>query len=135
MRSRPTFFQWYRFSLLRVQFGRELVRLITRISLDKFLNNMMYRKSLKNFSDDFSMACRQKMFIFGHFKACISNFTDYNLYQRKLNVLTRKKYALYFLIRPLDFYLETREDELSLHESPNKNLDAVSKNKGQTSSA
>ena len=32
------------------------------------------------FSHDFSMACRQKMFIFGHFKACISNFTDYNLY-------------------------------------------------------
>ena len=28
------------------------------------------------FSHDFSMACRQKMFIFGHFKACISNFTD-----------------------------------------------------------
>merc|ERR1712219_26027 len=63
----------------------------------------------KIFSDDFSMACRQKMFIFGHFEACISNFTDYNLYQRKLNVLTRKKYALYFLIRPLDSYLETRE--------------------------
>ena len=59
----------------------------------------------KFFSHDFSMACRQKMFIFGHFKAFISNFIDYNLYQRKFNVLTRKKYALYFLIRPLDFYL------------------------------
>ena len=82
----------------------------------------------KFFSDDFSMACRQKMFIFGHLKACISNFTDYNLYQRKLNVLTRKKYALYFLIRPLHFYLETREDELSLHESPNKNLSGRIKN-------
>ena len=34
--------------------------------------------SEKIFSDDFSMACRQKMFIFGHFKACISNFADYN---------------------------------------------------------
>ena len=81
------------------------------------------------------MACRQKLFIFGHFKACISNFTDYNLYQRKLNVLTRKKYALYFLIRPLDFSLETCEDELPLHESPKKNLEDVSKNKGYTSSA
>ena len=65
------------------------------------------------FSHDFSMACRQKMFIFGHFKAFISNFIDYNLYQRKFNVLTRKKYALYFLIRPLDFSLEKPEDELS----------------------
>ena len=68
----------------------------------------------KIFSDDFSMACRQKMFIFGHFKACISNYTDYNLYQRKLDVLT---------------------DDLSLHESPNKNLETVSKNKGHTSSS
>ena len=34
----------------------------------------------KNFLDDFSMACCQKIFIFGHFKACISNFADYNLY-------------------------------------------------------
>ena len=65
----------------------------------------------KFFSDDFSMTCRQKKFIFGHFKACISNFSDYNLYQRRVNVITRKKYALYFLIRPLDFSLETREDE------------------------
>ena len=89
----------------------------------------------KIFLDDFSMACRQKMFILGHFKACISNFADYNLYQRKLNVLTRKKYALYFLIRLLDFYLETREDSTYLHESPNENLEAVSKNKEHTSSA
>ena len=89
----------------------------------------------KNFSDDFSMACRQKMFIFGHFKACISNFAGCNLYQSKLNVITRKKYALYFLIRPLDFYLEIREDSTYLHVSPNKNLEAVSKNKGYTSSA
>ena len=89
----------------------------------------------KNFSDDFSMACRQKMFILGHFKACISNFADYNLYQRKLNVITRKKYALYFLIRPLDFSLEIREESTHLHESPKKNLEAVSKNKGHTSSA
>ena len=50
----------------------------------------------------------RKCSFFGHFKACINNFTDYNLYQRKLNVLTRKKYALYFLIQPLDFSLEIR---------------------------
>ena len=89
----------------------------------------------KIFSHDFSMACRQKMFIFRHFKACISNFADYNLYKRKLNVIMRKKYALYFLIRPLDFSLEIREDELTFHESPKKNPEDVSKNKGHTSSA
>ena len=89
----------------------------------------------KIFSDDFSMACRQKMFIFGHFKACISNFADYNLYQSKLNVITRKEYAFYFSIRPLDFSLQTREESIHLHESPKKNLEVVSKNKGHTSSA
>ena len=52
-----------------------------------------------------------------------------------MKAITRRKYAIRFLIRPLDFYLETREDELSLHESTNKNLEAVSKNKGHTSSA
>ena len=68
----------------------------------------------KIFLGNFPMTCREKMLIVGIiFKACISNFADYNLYQRKVNVITRKKYALYFLIRPLDFYLETREDELS----------------------
>ena len=81
----------------------------------------------KNFSDDFSMACRQKMFILGHFRTCISNFADYKLYQRKVNVITRKKYALYFLIRPLDFSLETREESIHLHESPKKILKAVLK--------
>ena len=40
---------------------------------------MVYPKSLKKFSDVFSMACRQKMFSFGHFKTCMSNFADYNL--------------------------------------------------------
>ena len=81
----------------------------------------------KFFSHDFSMACRQKMIIFGHFKACKSNFTDYNLYQRKLNVLTRKKCALYFLIRPLDFYLETREEAIHLHEFPKKSRGRIKK--------
>ena len=88
----------------------------------------------KNFSDDFSMACRQKMFIFGIFRACISNVANYNLYQRKLKAITRKRYAFYFLIRPLDFPLETREDKLTLDESPKKSLEAVSKNKEHTSS-
>ena len=76
----------------------------------------------KNFSDDFSMACCQKIFIFGHFKACVSNFAGCNLYQSKLNVITRKKYALYFLIRSLDFSLEFREESTHLHESPKKNI-------------
>ena len=40
----------------------------------------IYEVPQKMFSDDFSMACRQKMFIFGIFKACISNFSNYNLY-------------------------------------------------------
>ena len=84
----------------------------------------------KIFSDDFLMACRQKMFIFGIIKACISYFTNYNLYQMKLKVITRKKYALYFLIRPLDFFLETREDSIHLHGSPKKNLEADQKMKG-----
>ena len=57
------------------------------------------------------------MFIFGIIKAFTNNFTDYNLYERKLEVITRKKYALHFFIQPLDFSLETREDELNLHES------------------
>ena len=76
------------------------------------------------------MAYRQKMFIFGHFKACISNFADYNLYQSKLNVITRKEYAFYFSIRPLDVSLQTREESIHLHESPKKNLEVVSKIKG-----
>ena len=89
----------------------------------------------KNFSDDFLMACRQKMFIFGIFRDCISNFANYNLYQRKLKVITGKKYALYFLIQPLDFSLETRQESIYLHESPKENLEDVSKNKRHTSSA
>ena len=89
----------------------------------------------KIFSGDFWMACREKMFIFGIFKACISNFAYYNLYQRKPKTITRKKYALHFLIRPLDFSLEIREDSIHLHGSPKKNLETVSKNEGYISSA
>jgi len=89
----------------------------------------------KNFSNDFSIACGEKMFIFDIFKACISNFVYYNLHQRKLKTITQKKYALHFLIRCLHFSLEIREDESNLHGSPKKNLEAVSKNEGHTSSA
>ena len=75
------------------------------------------------------MACREKMFIFGIFKFHVSNFAyyRYKLYQRKLKAITRKKYAIHFLIRPLDFSLEVHEDESDLQGSPKKNLEAVLK--------
>eukprot|EP00493_Phyllostaurus_siculus_P025501 UN25845 len=59
---------------------------------------MIHPKSLKIFAGNFSMACSKKCSFFGIFKACISNFAYYNLYQRKLKAITRKKYALHFLI-------------------------------------
>ena len=65
------------------------------------------------------------MFIFGIIKAFISNFTDYNLYERKLEVIMQKNYALHFFIQPQDFSLETREDELNLHKSLKKNQEIV----------
>ena len=43
------------------------------------------------------------------FKAFISNFAYYNLYQRKLKGITWKKYAVHFSIRPLHFSLKTSE--------------------------
>ena len=73
------------------------------------------------------MLCREKMFIFGIFKLYISNFSYYNLYQRELKAITRKKYVIDFLIQSLDFSLEIREDESNLHGFPKKNLEAVSK--------
>ena len=71
------------------------------------------------------MACRQKMLMFGIFKACTSKFVYYKLYQRKLKVITWEKYSLHFLIRPLDFSLQIREDESNLYESTQKNLEAM----------
>ena len=65
------------------------------------------------------------MFIFGIIKAFTSNLTDYNLYERKLEVIARKKYALHFFIQLLDFSPETREDSIHLHESLEKNLEVV----------
>ena len=72
---------------------------------------------------------------FGIFKLYISNFAYYNLYQRRVKAITRKRYAIHFLIRPLDFSLEIREDESDLHGSPKKNLEAISKNEWHTPSA
>ena len=46
-----------------------------------------------------------KLADFGVFKAFISNFLYYNLYQRKLKVITRPQCALRFFIRLLDFPL------------------------------
>ena len=59
----------------------------------------------KIFKDDIAMIHRRKTFIFGVLKAFISNFTYYNHY-----LVARKKYALHFLIQPLDFSLETFTD-------------------------
>ena len=44
---------------------------------------------------------RQKMVMSGILKVIISNFTCCNLYERKLKVIFRKKYARRFSIRPL----------------------------------
>ena len=46
-----------------------------------------------------------KLADFGVFKAFISNFLYYNLYQRKVKVITRPQCALRFFIRLLDFPL------------------------------
>ena len=64
----------------------------------------------KIFKDDVSMIHRQKTFIFGFLKAFINNFTYYNLCYKKVKVIARKKYAIHFLIQPLDFSLKTLTD-------------------------
>ena len=61
------------------------------------------RSPWKIFLNDFSMSCCQNMFIFGIFKLYTSNISYYNLYQRKLKAITRKKYDIHFLIRTLEF--------------------------------
>ena len=66
--------------------------------------------SEKNFTDGILMDHPQKMYSFCVLKAFISNFTYYKRYQRKLKVITRKKYGLHFSIQPLHFSLETFED-------------------------
>ena len=70
------------------------------------------------------------MFIFGIFKLYISNFAYCNLFQNKLKAITQKKYVIDFLIRPIDFSLEIREDPIHLQRFPKKNLDALSKKNG-----
>ena len=57
----------------------------------------------KNLKNDVSIVGHEKMINFGVFDNFISNFTYYDLYWRKVEVLTRKKYAIHFFIRPLDF--------------------------------
>ena len=77
--------------------------MINLIVLNKLLTNMMFPKPLKNFTNNFSIVDHEKLIIFGDFDDFISNFTYYDLYWRKVEVLTRKKYAIRFFIRPLDF--------------------------------
>ena len=83
------------------------------------------------------MACRQKNVHFWYFQALYNQFCllTYNFYQRKLKAITRKMYAIHFLIRPLDSFLEIHEDESDFHRPQKKNLEAASKNEGHTSSA
>ena len=40
----PTFFQWYHFALLRVQFGRELVRLLILINITSAMSLKKYSR-------------------------------------------------------------------------------------------
>ena len=71
----------------------------------KVLNNMIHPKSLKCFSLDFVMACRQKILIFGIFKACISKIAYRNFENTKNeNVLTssHRKVAQEFFSRTSD---------------------------------
>ena len=50
----------------------------------------------------------EKIFLGDFLMACISNFA-YKLYQRKLKTITRKKYALHFLIQPLHLSFESTD--------------------------
>ena len=77
------------------------------------------------FTPDISMVCRQKMFIFGALTAFISNYTYYNLSYRKLNVIELRKCDFRFLIRPLDFSVETLEHAMHIHEYLEKKLEVV----------
>ena len=66
--------------------------------------------SKKIFMDDIQMVRLQKTHVFGGYKAFTSTFTYYNLYSTKLKVITWKKYALRFSIRPIHLSLKTSED-------------------------
>ena len=68
----------------------------------------------KIFTNDFSMVGHEKMIIFGVFDDFIHNFTYYDLYWRKVKVLTQKKYAIRFFMSPLDFSWDIREDSKTL---------------------
>ena len=69
-----SFHHWFCLSPLHVWIDQELVRLIALITPVKFLINMIHAKSLKKILGDFLINCREKMLIFGSYKACISNF-------------------------------------------------------------
>ena len=105
----PPFSKWSISSHIRVQITRESVRLIALIGLNMFLIHNISRKCLKKFSrTGFWWSVLRnwlKMAFFGCFKAFISNFLYYNLYWRKLWVITWPQCALRFFMRPLDFSL------------------------------
>ena len=63
--SWSTFFQWYRFSLIRVQFGWQLELAAGAIDNPDQSGQVFEQSDIpevleKIFSDDFSMACHQK---------------------------------------------------------------------------
>ena len=76
---------------------------------EQFFIHVISQTLQKTLMDDISMARDQRMYFFGVYKAFINNFTYYSLYKGKLNVITQKKYALHFFIRPLDFPPQTLE--------------------------
>ena len=94
---------WPISSYVGVQIVRVLVRLMNLIVLNEFWTNVTSPMSLKIFSRTTFRSVVKKTLIFGVLKVFTSNFTYYNLYYRKLKLIPRKKYALYFPIQPLHF--------------------------------
>ena len=64
-----------------------------------------------------SMVCRQNTFISSILTFFTSKFTWYNLYWRKVKVLTREKYVLWFFIRPLGFTQYSRDSWICIESS------------------
>ena len=93
-----TFFEWYLLSPVRVQIGRELVRLITLISSNELMNNMISENLLKKFQARLFDCLSSKNVQFWCMAVFMSTNAPYNPYQRKLNVITQKKYAIRFFI-------------------------------------
>ena len=65
--------------------------------------------------------------LFDHF-VFVFAYYNVNLYQRKLKIIARKKYAIRFAIGSLHFSLETPENVLNLLESLEKNVEVAWKN-------